>query len=86
MSPKGTIYSGENSRRLLVPQALVAALTALLDDLEPERPTYAWAELRTLRSRLCRLYKLEDPAGRANEVDIEQELAEQDGEAIEDAP
>lgn len=77
------ILSGDDRRRL-VPQALVSVLTVLIDELEDERPSPTWAELRALRSRLCRLYRISDPAAAANESDVAQALAEIDGLPVED--
>jgi len=76
-----TIYEGDNRRRL-VPLALCSALRALIGD-EPMDPSARRAELRTLLYRLQRLYNIPTTV---NESELAQELAEQDGEAIEDAP
>jgi len=73
------IYQGDDSRRL-VSETLVKVLTHLID-LEPgEAPSATRVELRMLRSRLCRLYKIEDPQSIANAVALVQHLAEEDGD------
>jgi len=76
------VYHGDDRRRL-VPLAIVQVLTCLIDELE-DGPSATRAELRSLRSRLCRVYRLEDPQGFANESDLAQALAEEDGIPIED--
>jgi len=50
----------QNSPRLLLPRAVVAALSALIEGL-PDLPSHERVELRTIRSQLCRLYRLQDP-------------------------
>jgi len=57
----------QNSPRLLLPRAVVAALTALIDGL-PELPSHQRVELRTIRSQLCRLYRLADPMKPVSQV------------------
>lgn len=76
------IYSGDDRRRF-IPQALLQVLSALIDEIE-DGPSDRRARLRTLRSDLCRIYRLEDPGSRASDVDVAQALAELDGEDIED--
>jgi len=76
------IYLGDDSRRL-VPLALVQVLSTLIDELE-DAPDAKRAHLRAIRSQLCKLYRIEDPQGRASEVDVAQALAEEDGIPLED--
>jgi len=76
---------GEGSPRSLVPEALVAALTVLIDEL-PSCPSPRRVELRILRSRLCRLFKIPDPQALANESEIAQAMQEADGVPQDDAP
>jgi len=78
-------FSVEGSPRSLVPEAVVAALTALIDGL-PSLPSSQRVELRMLRSRMCRLFKLPDPQDRANDSAVAQEVEEQDGVPQDDAP
>jgi len=75
------VISGDDRRRL-VPLALAAALRALIED-EPMDPSARRVELRNLLYKLQRLYNLPTTA---NASELAQELAEEDGEAIEDAP
>ena len=75
-----TIYRGDNRRRL-VPQAVCAALTALIDD-EGVDPSTRRVELRELRSRLVRLYELDDPMAPARDTDVSHLNAEEDGDAF----
>jgi len=77
-------FSVEGSPRSLVPQALVSVLTVLIDDLDDAVPSSARVELRVLRSRLCRLFKIPDPQSEANASALAQEVAEQDGIPIEE--
>jgi len=74
-----------DSPRLAFPQAIVAAIRVLIDEL-PSLPDYRRNELRTIVRKLCVMYRMKDPYGVASEVDVAQELAEQDGIPIEDAP
>jgi len=74
------ILSGDDRRRL-VPQAVVQVLTALLDS---EEHSHRWAELRTLRTRLCKLYGMRDPAAPANASEVAQDVAEEDGDAVQE--
>jgi len=60
--------------------AVCAALRSLIGD-EPMDPSARRAELRSLLYRLQRIYNL--PAT-ANEVELAQALAEEDGHALED--
>jgi len=76
------IYSGDDRRRL-VPQALVQVLTCLID-ATPEFPSPLRAELRTIRTRLCRLYKLADPQAPSHEPDVAQMMEDADGIPIEE--
>jgi len=73
------------SPRVAIPQALVAALVTLVDEL-PSLPDPKRAVLKTMVFQLCSLYRMKNPYGRANEVELAQELAEQDGIPLEDAP
>ena len=75
-------YTSEDDRRRLVPLAIVAVLTALIDD-ERERD-YPVASLRTMRRQLCLMYSLEDPGSPANASAVAQEVAEADGDAQTD--
>ena len=81
MSPKGTVYSGENRRRLL-PLALCSALRALIGD-EPMDPSARRAELRSLLYRLQRLYGIDSDV---NASELAQHVAGEEGEAHVDAP
>jgi len=76
-----SIYSGDDRRRL-IPQAIVAALTALID-AEGVAPSHVRVELRTLRSRLCRVCRVEDPSAPANSSAVAQGVADEDGDALE---
>jgi len=71
------IISGDDRRRL-VPLAVVQVLTCLID--ETELPSYRTVELRSIRSRLCRVFGLPDPQGAANASDVAQGVAEEDGD------
>jgi len=64
--------------------ALVAVLTALIDDVGVD-PVYTRVELRRIRAMLCRLYKVPIPEDKANEVAVMQHLAEEDGDAVSEA-
>lgn len=57
----------QNSPRILIPKAVVAALSALIEGL-PDLPSAERVELRTIRSQLCRLYRIADPQGRVPQV------------------
>jgi len=76
------INSGDDRRRL-VPQAMVQVLTILLDELE-EAPSHVRVELRSLQSRLCRLYGIPDPRGPANASKVAQDLEDDDGVPLEE--
>jgi len=76
------IISGDDRRRL-VPLAVVQVLTVLLDELE-DAPSHVRLELKTLRSRLCRLYGLPTPAMAANPSDVAQMMEDADGVPIEE--
>jgi len=76
------IQSGDDRRRF-VPLVLVQVLTTLIDELD-DGPDYRRAELRNLRTRLCRLYKLDDPMAQANESSVAQMMEEADGLPIEE--
>jgi len=78
-------FSVEGSPRSLVPEAVVAVLTTLINDL-PDVPSATRVELRMLRSRMCRLFKLPDPMAAANASELAQLEAEADGIPQEDAP
>jgi len=76
-----------DDRRRLVPLAIVRVITHLIDaDVEREGlgPSTLRAELRTIRTRLCRLYGLEDPQGVSRETDVMQHLEDDDGIPLED--
>ena len=75
------IHSGDDRRRL-VPLALVQVLTCLIDETS-ELPNPLRAELRGIRTRLCRVYGVPDPQGRANASQVAQDLAEEDGDALQ---
>jgi hypothetical protein len=77
------IYS-EDDRRRLVPQVLVQVLTCLMDETVADVPSAVRAELRSLRTRVCKLYKLPDPSGPANASDVAQMMEEADGLPIEE--
>jgi len=76
------IYSGDDRRRL-VPQALVQVLTCLID-ATPEFPSPLRAELRTIRTRLCRVFRLADPSAPAHESDVAQMMEDADGIPFEE--
>ena len=80
--PRSGLIGLQDSPRLLLPLAVAAALRALIAD-EPMDPSARRAELRSLLYRLQRVYRL--PA-EVNEVELAQQLAEEDGIPIEDAP
>lgn len=71
------INSGDDRRRL-VPEALVQVLTILIDEIEPG-PNDHRARLRSIRSALCRAFRIADPVGPANPSAVAQGLAEEDG-------
>jgi len=71
------INSGDDRRRL-VPQVLVRVLTHLIDE-EGDMPSATRVELRSMRSRLARLYALPDPQALANTVAVMQQVEEDDG-------
>ena len=77
------LYLSEDDRRRLVPLAIVAVLTALIDELE-DYPDFKRAALRSIRTQLCRTYRIPDPAGRANDSDVAQGVAEEDGDALQE--
>jgi len=72
-----------DDRRRLVPDALVQVLTILLNELD-EAPTHVRTELRSLRSRLCRLYGVPDPQGLANASSVAQDMEDDDGVPLEE--
>lgn len=76
-------YTPAGSPRDLIPSALVHCLTAIIEEL-PEAPSWQRVELRNLRARLCRVFKLPLPSEPANHSDVEQMLAEDDGTPLED--
>ena len=82
---KPTFHSVDDSPRLVVPKALVSVLTTLINDL-PDVPTETRVELRSIRSRLCRVYRMKDPQHAIGEVEAMQQEAELDGIPLEDAP
>ena len=74
------IYTGDDSRRL-IPETLVKVLTLLIDETEWDPPSKA--ELRSVRTRVCKLYRIPDPMGRANDSDVAQGLEDDDGIPID---
>jgi len=76
------IISGDDRRRL-VPHALVQVLTVLIIELD-DSPSHVRAELRSIRSRLCRVYGVPDPQGVANTSSVAQEMEESDGVPLEE--
>jgi len=77
------IYLSGDDRRRLVPQAIVQVLTVLLDEL-PDSPESLRVELRSIRTRLCRVYKLADPAAPAHTPDVAQMMEDADGIPFEE--
>jgi hypothetical protein len=75
------VISGDDRRRL-VPLALVSVINTLLSELE-DAPDFQRVELRSIRDRLCLLYRI--PL-EANATQVAQDLAEEDGECVEDSP
>jgi len=75
------IIRGDDRQRL-VPESVVRVLTHLIDEFDA--PSHVRVELRSLRARLCRLYRIEDPQSTANEVAVMQQLAEDDGIPTDD--
>jgi len=71
------IYSGDDRRRL-IPQALVQVLTCLIDET-PADPSALRVELRSIRTRLCRVFRMPDPAAPANSSALAQDMEEEDG-------
>jgi len=71
------IYSGDDRRRL-IPLALVQVLTCLIDETGDE-PSAARVELRSVRTRLCKVFGIADPAAPANASALAQEMEEADG-------
>jgi len=71
----------QNSPRLLLPLAIMSALNALIDD-EGLDPSARRVELRVLRNRLARAYRLPVPDGHANATEVAQGVADDDGEEI----
>jgi len=71
------INSGDDRRRL-VPLALVQVLTCLIDETL-EFPQATRVELRSIRSRVCRVYGIPDPQGVANASAVAQDVEEADG-------
>ena len=80
----GRFKSSEDSPRLLVPKAVIAALDALAAD-EPV-PSHVRVELRRLADAVERLYKIKGRFSPMSEVDIAHALQEEDGIPLEDAP
>jgi len=72
-----------DDRRRLVPSAVVQVLTILIDELD-EWPEAKRMELRSIRSRLCRVYALPDPLARANSSAVAQMMEDADGVPLED--
>ena len=77
------LYLSEDDRRRLVPLAVVQVLTCLIDELE-DYPDFKRAALRSIRTQLCRTYRIPDPAARANASDVAQGVAEDDGDGIQE--
>ena len=78
-------FKTESQRVGTLPNAVIAALTALIDIL-PDVPSAQRVELRTIRSMLCRTYRIPDPQHAAAPQDVAQLEAELDGIPLEDAP
>ena len=72
------IYRGHTSRGVHV-RAIAEALRCLIEDL-PDVPSERRVRLRTCLSALVRTYAGELTV---NEVSLEQDLAEEDGHAVE---
>lgn len=71
-APTGARYlppGSQGSPRNPVPSALVLVLTTLIEELE-DIPSQTRVELRSIRSRLCRVFKLNDPQGPANASEL----------------
>jgi len=77
-------FKSESQRLATLPFAVVQALSALIDFLE--LPSSTRVELRTMRSQICRIYKVPDPQHAAAPQDVAQLMAEEDGEDLQDAP
>jgi len=77
------IYSGDDRRRL-VPLALVQVLTCLMDETVADVPSAVRAELKSLRTRVCKLYGVPDPSGPANATDVAQMMEDADGVPLEE--
>lgn len=70
LGPTGPRYlPPSGSLRNPLPAALVAVLTVLIDD-EPADPSWQRVELRNIRARLCRVFKLPLPSAPANASEI----------------
>jgi len=72
-----------DDRRRLVPLAVVRVLTVLIDELD-DAPTPLRVELRSIRSRMCRVYGIPSPDGLANASAVAQQLEDDDGVPLED--
>jgi len=79
--PKAGILRGDDRRRL-VPLAVCAALSALIDD-EGLDPSARRVELRVLRARLQRLFGLDTTV---NESELAHDLLEDDETLVSEAP
>jgi len=83
MAKHVTIRSGD-SPRLALPMAVVSCLDVLIERAKTEG--YAAADLIRLRQQIAAIYKLPLRGKLASDVDVAQELEEQDGEPLDDAP
>jgi len=82
-APRGSFQISSGSPRSALPAAICSVIDALVGDL-PDLPDYRRAELRRIQSRLRVMYALPQP--KLDEIELAQHMAEEDGEAIEDAP
>jgi len=83
MLPKVGASSGSESPRVAIPLAICQVIDTLVDELG-NLPDYRRAELRRIQSLIRTMYQLKVP--KLDEIQLAQELAEEDGEAISDAP
>jgi len=75
--------SSKDDSRRLIPQTLVQVLTVLIDELE-DSPSSTRVELRSIRTRLCKVFRIADPLAPANASDIAQMMEDDDGVPIEE--
>jgi len=71
-----------DSLRLAIPKALLVLLASAEEQIPLEAPSAKRIQLRDARALLYRAY----PALQLNEVELAQQLAEEDGEPLEDLP